>query len=358
MSTALSINCGSSSVKYAAFDLVDGEEQLFERRTIRAVDDHAAAVSQLFDDLSSRGVHPDIVGHRIVHGGPDLTRPTRINDEVLKTLEDLVPLAPLHLPIELAAVRTVALRLPKIPQVACFDTAFHSTMPEVARRYPLPSPLLGTNVRRYGFHGLSYEFIVSTLGRELRPRTIIAHLGSGASMAAILNGRSVDTTMGFTPTGGLVMGTRPGDLDPGLVLYLLGQGVTTSKLDDLLEHESGLRALSERTSDMGELLKNRDADARASFAIDAFCMSARKSIGALAAVLGGLDALIFTAGIGENAWQVRAQIAEGLAHLGIEIGDARNERNEEGCISSGVCDVRMMRTDEERIVARHAFALL
>ncbi|MEO7112475.1 MAG: acetate/propionate family kinase [Polyangiaceae bacterium] len=355
--TALSINCGSSSVKYAVFDVAD-EEKLVERRTIRSVEKHADAVFQLLSDLSARGVHPDVVGHRIVQGGADLTRPTRINDEVLRHLESLTPLAPLHLPSEIAAIRAVTERLPNTPQVACFDTAFHSAMPEVARRYPLPASLLGTRVRRYGFHGLSYEFIVSALGKELRPHTIVAHLGSGASMAAILNGKSVDTTMGFTPTGGLVMGTRPGDLDPALVLYLLGQGTTAPALDRILQHESGLRALSERTSDMSELLRIRDSDERASFAIDAFCSSARQWIGALAAVLGGVDALVFTGGIGENAWQVRAQIAKGLAHLGIEIDATANERNATGCISSGACDVRVIRTDEERMVARHAIALL
>jgi len=354
--TALSINCGSSSVKYAVFDVADGEEKLVERRTIRNVENHADAVLQMLNDLSTHGVHPDVVGHRIVHGGPDLTRPIRIDDEVLRHLENVKPLAPLHLPIEIAAVRAVAERLPKTPQVACFDTAFHSTMPEVARRYPLPTSLLGTSVRRYGFHGLSYEYVVSALGNELRPRTIIAHLGSGASMVAILNGKGVDTTMGFTPTGGLVMGTRPGDLDPGLLLYLLGQGATVPILDGILEHQSGLLALSERTSDMSELLQARDSDKRADFAIDAFCSSARKWIGALAAVLGGVDALVFTGGIGENAWQVRAQIARGLAHLGFEIDAMANERNDEGRISSGVCDVRMIRTDEERMVARHALA--
>jgi acetate kinase len=351
---ALSINCGSSSVKYAVFDVADGQEKLIERHTIRNVENHADAVLYMLNDLATRGVHPDVVGHRIVHGGPDLTRPTRIDAEVLRHLEDLRPLAPLHLPIEIAAIRAVTERLPNKPQVACFDTSFHSEMPEVARRYPLPTSLLGTSVRRYGFHGLSYEFVVSALGKDLRPRTIVAHLGNGASMAAILNGKGVDTTMGFTPTGGLIMGTRPGDLDPGLLLYLLSESATVPTLDGVLQHKSGLLALSERTSDMSELLQIRDSDKRAELAIDAFCSSARKWIGALAAVLGGVDALVFTGGIGENAWQVRAQIADGLAHLGIAIDAVANERNDEGRISSGACDVRMIRTDEERMVARHA----
>ena len=303
-----------------------------------------------------RNLKPAVVGHRVVHGGASFDRPTLVTDETLRALDRLVPLAPLHLPAEIAVVRAITTQWPDVPQVLCFDTTFHHDLPDVAQRYPLPGNILGSEVRRYGFHGLSYEYIVGALGSDLKPRTVIAHLGSGASMVALRDGKPVDTTMGFTPTGGLLMAARPGDLDPGLLLYLLKQGLSIGALDRILQRESGMTALSETTGDVRLLLAKRDTDARADLALRAFCMSARKRIGALTATLGGIDALVFTGGIGENAATLRAEIAVDLSHLGIVIDAVKNNRNDEGVIGSGTCDVRMMRTDEDRIVARHAFA--
>jgi acetate kinase len=254
------------------------------------------------------------------------------------------------LPAELAAIDAVTQQLPGVPQVVCFDTAFHHALPEVARRFALPSALLD-GVRRYGFHGLSYASIVGALPPARLARAVIAHLGSGASMAAIRDGRSIDTTMGFSPAGGLVMATRPGDLDPGVLLYLLGRGHDAAALEHAIHHESGLRALSETTGDMRQLLAQRDRDPRAALAIDAFCYCARKTIGALVAALGGIDTLVFTGGIGEHAAPVRAEICRGLDHLGIAIDDARNAAGAP-IISTGRCEVRVMHTDEEREIAR------
>jgi acetate kinase len=276
-----------------------------------------------------------------------------VDPALVAELSRLVPLSPLHLPAELAAIDAVSQRLGELPQVVCFDTAFHATLPMVARRYALPSGLFDAGIRRYGFHGLSYASITGALPAERLRRAVIAHLGSGASMAAIRDGRSVETTMGFSPAGGLVMGTRAGDLDPGLLVYLLDHGYDARRLDHLINHEAGLRALSETTSDVRSLLAQRATDPRAQLAIDAFCYHARKAIGALAAVLGGVETLVFTGGIGEHAAPVRAEICRGLAHLGIVLDEPRNAANEP-IISTdaGSCEVRVMHTDEEREIAR------
>ncbi|MEO8876779.1 MAG: acetate/propionate family kinase [Polyangiaceae bacterium] len=354
---ALSVNCGSSSLKLALFETTSAGEKSLERKSIAQVTDPAEALGAELADLEKRDLVPDVVGHRIVHGGPTLLEPTLVDAATLKTLDEVVPFAPLHLPAEIAAIRTILARWPKVPQVVSFDTSFHANLPELARRLPIPTSWNTKGVRRYGFHGLSYEYVVSSLGNDLRARTILAHLGSGASMVAVQAGKSVDTTMGFTPTGGLVMGTRSGDLDPGVLTYLLRQGLSVKELEDLLEHESGIVALSETTPDVRKLLARRSTDARAAFAIAAFCASAAKWIGALTTTLGGLDALIFTGGIGENSVEIRAEISARLAHLGIELDEVRNAVNQEGAIGGGKCDVQIVRTDEERIVARHAFAL-
>lgn len=354
----LAINCGSSSVKHALFDVTSTETRLMNRGEAATVKDFPKAVNELLDRLSRDGYRPDVVGHRVAHGGTKLTLPTSIDAPTLKTLESLVPLAPLHLPAEIAAIRAVLDRWPDVPQVACFDTAFHRTMPAVAQRYALPSALLDFGVRRYGFHGLSCEYVVTHLGDALRPRTIVAHLGSGASLTAIRNGESIDTTMGFSPTGGIPMATRSGDLDPAVVIHLLKLGISLESLDRMLDHESGLLALSERTGDMKALVAARDSDPYSAFAIEFFCHGVRKAVGSLAASLGGLDALVFTGGTGENAAFVRAEIARGLSFLGVEIDADKNQRSAEGCIHSGGCEVRIVHTDEERMVARHAFALL
>jgi acetate kinase len=355
----LALNCGSSSLKYALFEADERGERALARdeveRVGEAVPDHAAAVGAALDELARDHLPaPDAIGHRIVHGGRDHVRPERVDPALLSSLRALIPFAPLHLPAELRAIEAATKRFPDRPNVACFDTAFHRTMPEVAQRFALPRRLFDDGVRRYGFHGLSYEYVVESVGARALGRAVIAHLGSGASLCAVRDGRSVDTTMGFTPAGGIVMGTRSGDLDPGLVVYLLENGYDAGALDRLVNHEAGLLALSETTADMKRLVDARERDPRAALAIDVFSWHARKAIGALAASLGGLDSLVFTAGIGERAPSVRKEIARGLEHLGVRIDEGKNEANA-AIISpgGGAVTVRVVATDEERMVARH-----
>ena len=355
----LVLNCGSSSLKYAGFDgeavVLRGE---IERIGAGGVSDHAAAVASVIDELTRRGLGvPRAVGHRLVHGGPAHVEPTPVDDELLAALQEAIPFAPLHLPAELRAIAAVRESFGDLLQVACFDTAFHRTMPEVARRLPLPASLNDRGIRRYGFHGLSYEYIASVLEPAQQRRAVFAHLGNGASMVAVRAGRAVDTTMGFTPAGGLVMGTRPGDLDPGLVVYLLNHGYDAASLDRLFEHEAGLLALSATSSDVKQLLGRRAADPRAAFAIEVFCYHARKTIGAYAAVLGGLDTLVFTGGIGEHAAEIRSEICDGLDFLGIELDDRRNHAGERS-VERGACAVFVIATDEERVIARATQRLL
>jgi acetate kinase len=357
----LAINCGSSSLKYALFDADDSDERPLARGTVDrigdAVPNHAAAVHAALDALGEkRGLStPQVVGHRVVHGGPERSAPALVDEGLLASLHDLAPFAPLHLPAEIRAMRAVAERWPDCPQVACFDTAFHRTLPEVAQRYALPARLHDGGVRRYGFHGLSYEYVVATVGARELGRAVLAHLGSGASMVAVRDGRAVDTTMGFTPSGGLVMGTRPGDVDPGLLVYLVTQGYDADALGDLVNHQAGMLALSGTTADVRELLARRDRDPHAALALDVFAWSARKWVGAMAATIGGLDTLVFTGGIGEHAAEVRSSIACGLEHLGVRLDDARNERGDPIVSADDAsCQVRVVPTDEERMVARHA----
>ncbi len=343
----LAINCGSSSVKYALFDgsIVTARGAA----DVHVHGDHAGAVAALFESLPAR---PDAVGHRLVHGGPTRFDPVRIDAAVRAELDAVVPLAPLHLPAEIAAIDAVAAQLPGLPQVACFDTAFHRSLPAHARRLPLPRALDDAGVRRYGFHGLSYEYISAALDSELPERAVFAHLGSGASMVAVRDGRAIETTMAFTPDAGLVMATRPGDLDPGVLLYLLDHGYDAPRLEHLLHHEAGLRAISETTGDMRELLERRQTDTRAALAVDVFCYRARLAVGALAAALGGLDLIAFTGGIGEHAAVVRAEICSGLEFLGVAI-DADANAKHAARVGAGPCDVRVIETDEECVIARH-----
>ena len=353
--TILALNCGSSSLKYAVFT---NEEAILRGSVDRigsdgGIADHKAAVHSVFDLLEQRHIDlPEAVGHRLVHGGPKHLEPALVDDPLLADLDAVVAFAPLHLPIELSAIMAVRERYGVLPQAVCFDTGFHSTLTDEATHFALPSKLFDAGLRRYGFHGLSYEFIAASLPPDKKRHAIFAHLGNGASMVAIRDGRSVDTTMGFTPTGGLVMGTRCGDLDPGVLLYLLHHGYDANSLAHLLDHESGLIGISGTSSDMQALLERRANDPRAALAIDVFCYHARKSIGALAAVLGGVETLVFTGGIGEHAAAIRFEICRGLAHLGIEI-DIRRNLSGGSTIGSGACDVRVLTTDEERVIARH-----
>ncbi len=269
-------------------------------------------------------------------------------------LKELVPFAPLHLPSQIAMIEAVAAHYPDLPQVACFDTTFHSTMPEVAKRFALPPELWEQGIKRYGFHGLSYEFVVGKLGEEIGQRAIIAHLGNGSSMVALKDGAPMDTSMGLTPAGGFMMGTRSGDLDPGVLLYLMNAGYSADRLEQVLNHQSGLMGVSGQTSEMKVLLEKRQTDHAAAMAVEMFCYQVRKFIGAFAAVLGGLDTLIFTGGIGERAAPIRAEICAGLEYLGITLDSQANSRNAE-LISAQAsrCRVRVIETDEELMIARH-----
>ncbi len=360
----LSLNCGSSSLKYALFEADEGAPRPLVRDEVEgvgdAVKDHEAAVHVALDELArSRLPAPDAIGHRVVHGGAKHVRAERIDDALVSSLRDLVPLAPVHLPPEIRAIEAARARFPDRVHVACFDTAFHRTMSAVAQRFALPSRLFDAGVVRYGFHGISYGYVIETLGALALVGALIAHLGSGASLCAVREGKSVDTTMGLTPTGGIVMSTRSGDLDPGLVVYLLAHGYDAASLDRLVNHESGLLALSGTTGDMKRLVDASGRDPAAKLAIDVFAWSARKAIGALATTLGGIDTLVFTAGIGARSAVVRRRVTEGLEHLGVEMGHAANEANAPvvSAPASRVA-VRALVTDEEQMIARHAFRVL
>lgn len=300
-------------------------------------------------------------GHRIVHGGPHHFEPVRIDDALITDLQAATPFAPLHLPAALAGIEAVTSRHPGLAQVACFDTAFHRSMPETSWRLPLPSALVDAGVRRYGFHGLSYEYLIATLGAETLGRAVLAHLGSGASLAAVHAGRSVHTTMGFTPSGGIVMSSRSGDLDPSVLIYLTRHlGYDAPRLAQLVDTEAGLKALSGETSDMKALLERREAgDERAGLAIAVFCLQIRMQIGAYAALLGGLDTVVFTGGIGAHAAVVRAEACQGLHHLGLMIDEDRNAASEPVISDAdSKVSVRVLETDEDLMLARHTRALL
>ena len=357
--TVLAVNGGSSSLKFAAFAVGGGQLRELVRGSVDRITDLGGAVPRVFEELTRHDIEPVAVGHRIVHGGPDHVEPVRIDERLIGSLREAIPFAPLHLPGELAVIDAVRRQYPTLPQVACFDTAFHARLPALAKRLPLPSSLGEEGVRRYGFHGLSYESIVETLGPLVSGRVVIAHLGNGASMVALSDGETRETTMSFTPAAGLVMGTRTGDLDPGVAVYLARtKGMDAAALEDLFNRRSGLLAVSGTTADMQALLAARASDPRAETAVALFCYSARKWVGALAAVLDGLDSVVFTGGIGEHAAPVREEICRGLGHLGIELDAGRNARSEPVVSAdSSRCTVRAVATDEERVVARHTVRL-
>jgi acetate kinase len=386
----LTINSGSSSIKFSLYEMGETEKLILsgslERIGLRGgkyditdssgkplvdkhanLPDHETALKQLFDWLEKleTSQKPNAVAHRVVHGGPKYYQPQRISPALLKELKQLVPLAPDHLPHEIKAIQATAEVYPNLIQVACFDTAFHRHMPRLAQILPIPRHYLREGLVRYGFHGLSYEYILQELRKEAgdeaaEGRVVVAHLGNGASMAAVYHGHSMDTTMGFTPTGGLIMGSRSGDLDPGVLIYLLEEkGLRPSSLTDLLNQESGLVGVSGISSDMQDLLNDEPNDPHAQEAINLFCYQASKYLGALAVVLGGLDTLIFTAGIGEHAPVVRQRICQNLSFMGVILDDQRNNKNE--AIISGEDSrviVRVMRTDEDLMMARHTLKLI
>ncbi|HZE07197.1 MAG TPA: acetate/propionate family kinase [Gemmatimonadaceae bacterium] len=356
----LVFNVGSSTLKYALF-AAHGDPGDIARGSVEysSTADSASAADKVLDDLTSKSQLAEIVavGHRLVHGGIHLCEPVVIDPSVRQELRALISLAPDHLPLELQAVDAVSKRLPHAVQVACFDTAFHSQMPRHARLFGIPRKLSDAGVLRYGFHGLSYEYIVATLrdSGRLPRRAVVAHMGNGASITAILDGVSIDTSMGMTPTGGMVMSTRSGDLDPGAVLFMMrALGFSVSDLENAVDKEGGLLGISEYSSDVRTLLSARATMPKAADAIDAFCYQARKFIGAYAAALGGLDLIVFTGGVGEHSAEIRSQICSGLEFVGVEIEDSRNRQNAE-TISPDRSRVRVavMTTNEEKMIARH-----
>lgn len=379
----LTLNGGSSSLKFAVYRVsAAGEEVRFTgaaeaigagsgrfwlRRkneivhdAPRAFSDYPAAIGIMFAALREQGFTKfSAAGHRIVHGGRYFREPQCIDGNVISKLKELIPFAPLHLPRQIALIQGVMQHHPELRQVACFDTAFHWNMPEIACRFALPSNLWDEGVMRYGFHGLSYEYVVSTLGTELGSRAVVAHLGNGASMVALKERQPIDTSMGLTPTGGFMMGTRTGDLDPGVLLFLLRKGWSVEQLAELVDHRSGLLGISGISSDMKTLLEKRARNPNAGQAVAMFCYQVRKFIGAYAAALGGLDTLVFTGGIGERAAEVRTMIAHGLSFLGVELEDAANQ-NHLQIISTenSRCSVRVVKTDEDLMIARHTRRLV
>lgn len=344
--------------------LQDGRGQTLAERDI-PVPDHAAAVHALLAELEHDVLETIAgTGHRVVHGGLRHVRPELVEDDLLVSLAALTPLAPNHNPAALAVITAVGATLPGRPRVACFDTAFHATMPRRARHYALPRALTDAGVIRYGFHGLSCESILAQLqaqdARVEAERIIIAHLGNGASMTAVQGGRSVDTTMGFTPLGGLVMGTRPGDLDPGVLLYLLQERrIAPDAIADMLSHESGMLGVSGRSADMRDLLEHAPDDPRSAEAVTLFTYQARKFLGALTGAMGGVDRVVFTGGIGEHSAPVREMICSGLEYLGLALDPDRNAAH-----ASRISDtssrvlVQVLPTDEERVIAEHTRDLL
>ena len=388
VASILTINSGSSSVKFAVYQTADSLTRVLsgtvERigvsgttlswqtggdrssETRQELQHDPRGVNRLIDWLEARPEFAAVtaVGHRLVHG-LSRTEPARITPAVIDELRQATPYAPDHLPREIELIEAFAARHPGLPQVACFDTSFHRTMPRVAGLLPIPRRYEAQGVRRYGFHGLSYAYLLEELGRAAGPaaargRVILAHLGNGASLAAVRDGASIDTSMGFTPAGGLVMGTRTGDLDPGVASFLTRSGqMTPARYHEMVNHEAGLLGVSETSSDMRDLLPREADDVRAAEAVELFCYQAKKWVGAFTAALGGLDTLVFSAGIGERSAPIRARICEGLGFLGIELDAARNTANAPVISTdAGRVAVRVIPTDEEQMIARAAARLL
>ena len=386
----LTINGGSSSIKLALFENGDVLRRVLEGRVERiglagstlvikgtqpagnlshpvVAPDHTAAAGLLFDALDARvgGDTLTAVGHRVVHGGPDYIEPQRVTPEMVEALRRISAFDPQHLPAEIVLTELFQRRFPGLAQVACFDTAFHRDLPRVARILPIPRRYEAQGVRRYGFHGLSYAYLMEELARvagveAARGRIVLAHLGNGASLAAVHEGKPVDTSMGFTPASGVPMSTRSGDLDPGLVDYLMRtEHLDAKQFNDMVNFESGLLGVSETSSDMRDLLERESEDERAAEAVALFCYQIRKWIGSFAAALGGLNTLVFAGGIGERAPVVRERICAGLGFLGIDIDEQRNAAGA-AVISADQSrvTVRVMRTDEEWMIARTVCSVL
>ena len=378
--TILALNSGSSSLKFGLYRvgpsdtemLVSGEAEAIGKpdAKFRAIDaagesllSVAAPISSQEDAVAQIGKFladrkfpvAAAVGHRVVHGGPKLLRHCLIDENVLMQLRRAIPFAPLHIPSALAAIRFAQANFPDRPQVACFDTSFHADFPNVASTLPIPKALRSEGIRRYGFHGLSCESIVHQLGREVPERLIVAHLGNGASVTAIRNGKSIDTSMGLTPAGGVIMGTRTGDLDPGVLMYLIREKkLDAAALEDLVDHQSGLLGISGIDGDMRRLHEAASTNDDARLAIEMFCYSVRKQIAAMIAAVGGVDMVVFTGGIGENDEVARAMICEGLAWAGIGQPEMLSWTVREIVPGSNVC---VLPSQEDEQIARHTWSL-
>jgi acetate kinase len=382
----LIINAGSSSLKFAAY-AADREPRLELKGQLSGIGQGEARLAVAdaggraldWGKADALGHHGDALklliarleiaarpqewlgaGHRVVHGGTRFSTPVRVGGAILKELASLIPLAPLHQPHNVAPIEALQTLLPTLPQVACFDTAFHATQPEIAARFPLPEKFWQAGLRRYGFHGLSYEAILHALPAAaggIPSRLVIAHFGNGASMAAVRDGKCVATTMGFSTLDGLVMGTRPGAIDPGALLHLLRDGMSREELERLLYHESGVKGVSGLTADMKTLLES--ADPKAKLAIDLYCYRIARELGSLAAALGGLDALVFTGGVGESATAIRARVCADAAWLGLQLDDEANRRGGPRLSAAGSrVAAWIVPTDEELTIARHTQRLL
>jgi acetate kinase len=389
----LTLNSGSSSLKFAVFPVDGGERALLEGKAERIgldgssfhakdaagrevaherqpLPDHAAALKRVLEFVRDATPHkPVAVGHRLVRGGVQDQAPALVTPALVKRIRELIPYLPDHLPHQIAAIEAVTKFDPALEQVVTFDTAFHRTMPRVAQMYALPREFWDAGILRYGYHGLSYEYVIGELARQAgdgvaRGRVVIAHLGNGCSMAALREGRSVDTTMGFTPTGGLMMSSRSGDLDPEVILYLLQRrNLSVAQVSEIVNRKAGLVGVSGGSSDMRDLLARASIgphmDPHAEEAVNLFCYQARKFLGALAAVLGGIDALVFTAGIGENAPEVRRRICDGMGHLGLVLDQPANEAGAPVISAAGSpASVRVIPTNEELMIARHTIACI
>jgi acetate kinase len=390
MPNVLTINGGSSSIRFAIFEASRPPRRLLQGKMERIggddaslsidygagqapvhmkvpIKERAKAIDFLMDWLESQPLFKtlDGVGHRVVHGMRH-THPERVTAELLNELKGIIPFDPEHLPREIELIEALRRRDSRLPQAVCFDTAFHRSMPRVATQLPIPRRYEARGIQRYGFHGLSYTFLMQELARlgdpaAARGRVILAHLGSGASLAAVRDGRCIDTSMGFTPTAGLVMGTRSGDLDPGLMSYLAStDAMTAQQFQTLVNHESGLLGLSETSADVRDLLDRESSDPRAAEALALFCYQAKKWIGSFAAVLGGVDTLVFAGGIGENAAPVRERICAGMNFLGIDIDETANSRHAPriSTETGSSVTVRVIRTDEESVIAASSIAVL
>ena len=389
-SSVLTLNAGSSSLKFALFHFAGRQTEITrgkldgigkpdaklalknsssneESETRVDATRSSALLDSILNALSSFAQLETLagVGHRVVHGGPRFNSPQRVTAELIRELQALTPLDPEHLPAEIELIEVIQKRAPALPQIVCFDTAFHHALPRVAQLLPLPRRYFEAGVRRYGFHGLSYQFLMEELERLGSPvakkgRVVLAHLGNGASMAAVRDGKCIDTSMSFTPTAGLVMSSRTGDLDPSLAAYLARtEKMTAGQFNHMINHDSGLLGVSQISADMRVLLEREKSDPGAADAVSLFCYEAKKRLGAYAAALGGIDALVFAGGIGENCPEIRGRICEGLEFIGLQLDQSQNEKN--NSLISGANSrvaVRVLRTDEEIVIARSVGAIL